>query len=89
MDTAVINIKIDPDFKYEIQKMASDLGMGVSGFIKTVLKDAIKKKTITLTPYARKTISTSVKDYENGRYVSFDSLDTNLKYLDKIIADDK
>ena len=75
MNTAVINIKVEPDFKYELQKVAADLGMGVSGFVKATLKEALKKKTVTLsmpkeelTPYAKKVLAQALLDYKKGDY---------------------
>lgn len=45
MNTAVINIKVEPTVKKKAQKVAHDLGLSLSGLINGYLKQLIRTKT--------------------------------------------
>lgn len=96
MNTAVINLKVEPKLKSQAHEVADELGFSLSSIINAYLKHLVKTRAITfyapkedkLSDYAIKEINHSLNDYKDGKYVSFDSLEKNLNYLDKIIADD-
>jgi len=48
MNTAIINIKTEPKVKAEVQKVANDLGVSVSSFVNSFLKDLIRTKRVTM-----------------------------------------
>lgn len=48
MNTAVINIKTEPETKAEAQRVAKELGVSVSSLINSFLKELIRTKQITL-----------------------------------------
>ncbi|MBI2017924.1 type II toxin-antitoxin system RelB/DinJ family antitoxin [Candidatus Daviesbacteria bacterium] len=48
MQTAVINIKVEPKTKKEAQKVAEEMGISLSGLINGFLKQVVKTKTVTL-----------------------------------------
>ena len=46
MNAAVINIRVDSDLKIMAQKVADDLGFGLSSLINAYLKNFVKTKTV-------------------------------------------
>lgn len=46
MNTAVINLRVDSDLKTLAQKVADDLGFGLSSLINAYLKNFVKTKTV-------------------------------------------
>ena len=46
MNTAVINIKTDPEVKVKAQKIASDLGFSLSSLLNGYMNQLIRTKTI-------------------------------------------
>ena len=96
MNTAVVNVKVDPRVKKEAQKLAADLGLSLSGLINAYLKQIIRTKTVSFSASAEEpseflisALKESKKDIKAGRVVSFDNPDAALSFLDKMIADDK
>ncbi|TSC85747.1 MAG: Uncharacterized protein G01um10147_1091 [Microgenomates group bacterium Gr01-1014_7] len=47
MNTAVINIKTEPETKRQAQKVAQDLGLSLSSLLNAWLRHFIKTKTVT------------------------------------------
>ena len=47
MNTAVLNVKVNPDTKKEAQKVAAELGMSLSAIINGFLSHLVRTKTIT------------------------------------------
>ena len=96
MNTAVVNVKVDPQVKKEAQKLAEDLGLSLSGLINAYLKQIIRTKTVSFSTaaeepseYLIKSLKESKADIEAGRVVSFDDPDKALAFLDKMITDEK
>ena len=96
MNTAVINIKTDPDLKNQAQKVASKLGFSLSALINGYLKQLIKTKTIhfsvfdeTPSEYMLKALRESNEDRKRGRYRSYGSVDEAIDFVDKIIDGNK
>jgi len=90
MNTAVINVKVDPKVKVGAQKVASDLGFSLSALINGYLKSLIKTKTVhfSLTEkeepseYLIKALKESEEDRKTGRVSpSFDNSKDAIKWL--------
>jgi addiction module RelB/DinJ family antitoxin len=78
METAIINIKTNPKIKKEAQKVASDLGLTLSGAINGFLKQLIRDKAFLLTinedspsEYLLESIEESQKERKNKTYYTF------------------
>ena len=96
MNTAVMNIKIDRDIKKSAQKLAQDLGLSLSALVGVLLRRAVITKTVTLSTFAEEpsdylinALKKSEADVKAGRVISFNTSSDELKYLDKLIADEK
>lgn len=96
MNTAVINIKVQPDIKKRAQIVASELGFSLSSLINAYLKQLVKTKTITFstsseepTEYLLQALRESKEDIKKGRVVSFDNSDDAINYLDNLIEHDR
>ena len=92
MNTAVINIKTNPEVKAKAQKIAADLGFNLSSLINGYLKQLIKTKTVhfsaldeTPSEYMIQALRESEEDRKKGDYKSFKSADEALRYVDNII----
>lgn len=46
MNTAVVNVKVDPKVKKAAHKVAGELGLSLSGLINAYLKQVIRTKTV-------------------------------------------
>ncbi len=95
MQTAVINIRVEPETKRKAQRVTKDLGLTLSGVIEGFLKHLIRSKTVFFslkeepTEYLLQALKESKKDIKEGRVVSFHSPDRELTYLDKIIKNEQ
>lgn len=94
--TAVINIKTEPQVKIRASKLANDLGLSLSGLINAYLKQVIRTKTVTFstsdekpTEYLLRELKKSRADIKAGRITSFKSGESALKYVDGIIANER
>ncbi len=73
MNTAVINIKTEPQVKAQAQRVARDLGLSLSSLINGFLKQLVKTKKVTFsleeepTPYLIKILKKADKDIKAGR----------------------
>lgn len=74
MNTAVVNVKVDPKVKSEAKKVAQDLGFSLSSLINAYLKQLIKTKTITYsavseepTGYLLEELKKSIEDIKANR----------------------
>ncbi len=90
MNTVVINIKTDPKVKKEAKKIASDLGLTLSGTINGFLKQFIRNKSIFFTldennpsNYLLSSIEESKKERKGKGYYSFKTNEESLDFLDK------
>lgn len=95
MNTAVINIKTQPETKIKAQLVAKELGLNLSSIINAYLTQLIKTKTVAFsvreepTKYLLEMLKQSQEDIKAGRIISFETWDKENKYLDKLISDDK
>lgn len=96
MNTAVINIKTDPQVKQKAQQLAGELGLSLSDVINSLLKQVIRTKIITLsvadeepTEYMIKALKESDKDIKAGRVLSFNKGQDAVKYFEELITKDE
>jgi len=89
MNSTVINIKTDQAIKTEAQKIASDLGLSLSGVINGFLKQLVRDKTIMFTlnentpsPYLLNAIKTAKQNKKSGDVYSFKNNKEALSFLD-------
>ncbi len=80
MNSTVINIKTEIKVKKEAQKVASDLGLSLSGAINGFLRQLIRDKKVLFTlsegepsEYLKSAIKEAEDDRKNGRVHSFKS----------------
>lgn len=96
VNTAVINIKVEPQVKKSAQKIAYNLGLSLSGLINGYLRQLIRTKTVTFSAakeipsdYMIESLKEAEEDIKAGRVVSFRSGKEALNYLDKMIIKEK
>lgn len=89
MNSTVINIKTDQAIKTEAQKIASDLGLSLSGVINGFLKQLVRDKTIMFTlnennpsPYLLNSIKTAKQNKKSGDFYSFKNNKEALSFID-------
>lgn len=51
MNTAVINIKVEPKTKREAQRVAEEIGVSLSGLLNGFLKHLIRTRTVTFSAH--------------------------------------
>ncbi|MBM3209117.1 hypothetical protein FJZ40_02390 [Candidatus Shapirobacteria bacterium] len=92
MDTAVVNVKVEPKLKTEAQSVASALGFSLSSLINGYLRQLIKTKTIYFSlreeepsEYLIKALRESEEERRAGKFKSFKGADEALAFVDKII----
>lgn len=96
MNTAVVNIKVNPTVKKQAQHVARELGFSLSSLINAYLKQLVKTKAITFsvareepTDYLLKALKESREDIKKGRVISFKKGQDALKYIDSLIDDER
>lgn len=73
MNTAVINIKVQPELKVEAQNLAENFGLSLSSLINALLKQLVRSRTLVIsateTPsdYLVETLNESKNDIKAGR----------------------
>ena len=90
MNSVVINIKTEPKVKNQAKKIASDLGLTLSGVINAYLKQFVREKKVYFsldeskpTPLLLSAIKEAKKDREEGKVYSFDDPQKAIDFLDK------
>src|SRR3989338_8383991 len=88
MNSAVVNVKIDPKLKKRAQKVASDLGFSLSSLINAYLKELTRTKTVTFSTrkeepseYLIQSLKESAEDIKAGQVISFETWQEEQKYL--------
>ncbi len=95
MQTAVINIRVEPETKRKAQRITKDLGLTLSGVIEGFLKHLIRSKTVFFslkeepTEYMINALKESERDVEAGRITSFKTWEQEKRHLNKLIANDR
>ncbi len=89
MNSTVINIKTDQEIKKEAQKIASDLGLSLSGVINGFLKQLIRDKAVTFTlnennpsHYLLSSIKAAKQNRKSKDFYSFKNNKEALSFLD-------
>lgn len=88
MQTAVVNIKVDPEVKKKAQEVAEELGFSLSAVLTGFMKQFIREKGINFslepeyTDYFIKSMKESEEDIKNG-WVSptFDNIEDEIAWL--------
>lgn len=76
MNTAVINLRVEPRVKREAQKLARQMGLSLSNVLDGLLRQFIQEKSITyqapeiLNEKSRKALERSMADVKAGRNLS-------------------
>lgn len=94
MNTAVINIKTNPETKIQAKKVADELGLSLSSILNAFLKQLIKTKTVTFSTHGeepsahlKSLIKKAEKDYKEGNTSPvFKKPEDFLTYLHKEVA---
>jgi addiction module RelB/DinJ family antitoxin len=96
MNTAVINIKTEPEIKIKAQIIAKELGLNLSSVINAYLVQLIKTKTVIFstneapTNYLLKMLEDSRREIKVGKAArKFKKTEAALGYLDKMIENEK
>jgi addiction module RelB/DinJ family antitoxin len=91
MNTAQINIKIDPETKKRAQRVAKRMGLNISRMIVAYLKDVIRHETFSISlekeepsEYLIRCIKEAERDKEKGRLSpAFDNAEDAIGWLEK------
>lgn len=91
MNTAIINIKTEPEIKLKAQKSAHNLGLSLSSLINGFLRQFIKTKTVTFSAddeIPNKHTLAIMKQAEKNRKQGkgspiFDNAEDSIKWLEK------
>ncbi len=90
MNTAVINIKTQPEVKLKAQEIARQIGVSLSALINAYLKKLIRTKKVEFdlkeepSPYLVKMLKKAEKDIRAGRVSpAFDDVEDAIKWLHK------
>lgn len=89
MNTAVVNVKVDPVIKIKAHEIAKKLGFSLSSLINGYLKQLIKIETVVFstseeipTEYMLKALEQNRKERERGEYSpSFDNAEDAITWL--------
>jgi len=89
MNTAIINIKTEPEVKTKIQKIANELGISVSALINGYLKQVVRSQKVLFTidekpsKYLIEAIKQARKEKKGGKSSPvFDNAEDAIKWLD-------
>lgn len=91
MNSAQLNIKIDPETKRRVQKVADRMGLSLSQMIKAYLRDVIRHESFNISlekeepsEYLIRCIKEAERDKEKGRLSpAFDNAEDAIKWLEK------
>jgi addiction module RelB/DinJ family antitoxin len=91
MNSAVINVKTEPEMKIEAQRVAQSMGLSLSTVINRYLKYFVKTKAITFTAdeenpsdYLVESLKKSDEDIKSGRVSpSFTNAKDTINWLDE------
>jgi antitoxin component of RelBE/YafQ-DinJ toxin-antitoxin module len=91
MNTAILNIKTDPETKQQLKEFAAQMGLPVSALINAQIRQMLRTGEVRLTatleptPYLADIMREADKDIKAGTNLSpvFDSADDMLDHLEK------
>lgn len=88
MNTAVINVRVNPVLKVKAQALAQDLGLSLSSLINAYLKHLVKTRKVVLTAseeptdYLLKIIKKSKEEIKKGKVSpGFNKAEEAIKWL--------
>lgn len=93
MNATVINVKVQPSLKTEVQEVAQELGLTVSALTQGFYKNLVRTRAVTFgmreepSEYFKKVLAESMADVKAGRVMSFSNGKKALGYLDRMITD--
>jgi addiction module RelB/DinJ family antitoxin len=89
MNTTSIIIRTDPQVKKDAQKTAKEMGLSLNAIVTGLLKEFVKRKTITftneeLTPYAKAQLKKARENRKQGKSSPvFDNAEDAIAWLHK------
>lgn len=91
MNTAVVNVKVNPLVKRRAQKVAEELGLSLSSLVNAFLRQLVKTKTVTFsavsedpTDYLLQALKESKEDIKAGKVSpSFGTAREAIDWLDR------
>ena len=90
MNSTIINIKTDPKVKSRAKKVASDLGLNLSGVLNAYLRQFIRTKSVYFSlneenpsPFLMEALKQSEKQRKSKGYYSFDNSKEAIDFLKK------
>lgn len=90
MNTAVINIKVQPELKLEAQTLAEELGLNLSSLINALLKQVVRTRALVVSAteepgeYLLEALKESRQDIKAGRISpSLGSAKAAVKWLNR------
>ncbi len=94
MNTALINIKTDPEIKKQAQEMANRLGLSLSSILNAYLRQFIRTRTLHLTlredgdEYAPlyERITSAESNFQKGDVIAFERPSDAVTYLRKKVG---
>lgn len=95
MNTAIVNVKVNPVIKKQAQQVAEELGLSLSALVNGFLKHLVKTKTVTFsaseepTPYLLRVLKESKEDIKARRVISFKNPKESLSYLNIMITNEQ
>ena len=88
MNTAVINVKVNPDLKVSAQNLAEELGFSLSSLVNACLKQIVRSRSVSFsaseepTEYMINALRESKSDIKAGRVSPyFDDAKKAMKWL--------
>lgn len=89
MNTAVVNIKVNPEIKKQAQEVAEELGLSLSSAINAFLRQLIRTRTVTFSVseepsiYMLKALKKSERDIKKGLVSpTFDTAEDAISWLE-------
>lgn len=91
MNTAILNIKTDPETKQQLKAFAAQVGLPVSALLNAQIKQMLRNgkvefsTTLEPTPYLEAIIKEAKADYKAGRNIHgpFDTAEAMIAELEK------
>ncbi len=96
MNTAVVNVKVNPQVKKEAQQVAEDLGLSLSALINGYLRQLVRNKTVIFssleeipTDYLLESLRESKEEIKTGKVFTFKGLKDAVGHVDAMIKDEQ
>lgn len=90
MNTAVINVKVQPELKAEAQNLAEEMGFSVSSLVNALLRQVVRTRILIVnaaeepSDYLLEALKESRKDIKAGRVSpSFKTAQVAIKWLER------